>query len=114
MDGDPRVFQVEKRAESGNAFPLGVTIGRVDSNDLVLADDSVSRFHAFLRFDERDRVWVLTDAESKNGTWVDELKVEPNQSAPLKDGSKLRFGDATLQFFLPPSFVKYLEAHGAR
>ena len=115
--GDPLVFRVEKRQESGNAFPVGVTIGRVDNNDLVLDDDSVSRFHAFLRFDDRDRSWVLTDAESRNGTWVDGQKLEPNQSAPLKDGSRLRFGDAVLEFFLPASFtefLEFLEVHGGR
>lgn len=107
--GDPLVFPVEKRGADGNAFPVGITVGRVDNNDLVLEDDSVSRFHAFFRFDERDRTWLLTDAESRNGTWVDEQRLSPEQSAPVKDGSRLRFGDASLEFFLPPSFLRFLD-----
>ena len=111
--GDPLVFRVEKREEASSAFPLGVTIGRVDSNDLVLDDDSVSRFHAFFRFDQPGKTWVLSDAESKNGTWVDGQKLAPEQSAPLKDGSRLRFGNAELQFLMPAAFLRLLDAHGA-
>ncbi len=110
LAGDPRVFRVEKGAKANNAFAFGITLGRVDTNDLVLEDDSVSRFHAFLRHDDRTQTWMLTDAESKNGTWLDGKKVEPNQGVPIKDESLLKFGDAVLKFLLPASFKKLIEA----
>ena len=110
LAGDPRVFRVEKGAKANNAFGFGITLGRVDTNDLVLEDDSVSRFHAFLRLDERTQTWTLTDAESKNGTWLDGNKVEPNQGVAVKDESLLKFGDAVLKFLLPASFKKLIDA----
>jgi len=106
LAGDPRVFRVEKGVNANNAFAFGITLGRVDTNDLVLEDDSVSRFHAFLRLEERTNTWFLTDAESKNGTWVEGKKLTPNQGVPLQDQAKLKFGDAVLKFLLPESFKK--------
>jgi pSer/pThr/pTyr-binding forkhead associated (FHA) protein len=100
-----RVFKVEKNAGIANAFPFGVTLGRVDSNDLVLDDNSVSRFHAFLKFDAKRKLWLLGDADSKNGTWLDQAKVAPNQSLPVRDLATLRLGEVLLVFMLPATFV---------
>ncbi len=36
LAGDPRIFRVEKGAKANNAFACGITLGRVDTNDLVL------------------------------------------------------------------------------
>ena len=46
-------------------------IGRADQNDIVLPDStkSVSRLHAELRFE--DGQYVMVDANSQNGIWVD-------------------------------------------
>lgn len=103
-----RVFKVEKNTTIVNAFPFGVTLGRVDSNDLVLDDNSVSRFHAFLKFDSKQKVWLLGDADSKNGTWIDGHQVQPNESLPVRDLAKLRLGDAMLTFMLPATFLASL------
>ncbi len=99
--GDPRVFRVEKGAKANNAFAFGITVGRVDTNDLVLEDDSISRFHAFLKLDERNQMWMLTDAESKNGTWVDGKRLEKNQRIALRDNVSVKFGDAEMRFLMP-------------
>ena len=94
-----------------NAFAMGITIGRIESNDLVIVDDSVSRFHAYLRWDERALAWFVTDAESKNGSWVDDVKVDPNQRARVDDNARLRFGDTRFTFLLPASLCMLLESH---
>ena len=109
LAGDPKIFRVEKGVKANNAFAFGITLGRVDTNDLVIDDDSVSRFHAFLRLEERTQTWFLTDAESKNGTWVDGAKLQPNQGVALHDRTKVKFGDAELKFLLPPSFKKVID-----
>ena len=108
LDGDPRILRVEKGAKANNAFSFGVTVGRVDTNDIVLEDNSISRFHAFLRLDEKAKTWFLTDAESKNGTWIDEKQLKPNQAVALQDKAKLKFGDAAMTFLLPETFKKLL------
>jgi hypothetical protein len=108
--GEALIYRVEKAAGVSNPFPMGVTLGRVDSNDLVLDDASVSRFHAWLQLDERTQQWSLTDAESRNGTWVNAQKCEPRKRTPLNDGADIRLGDATLRFFLPDALVAWVRA----
>ena len=86
-----------------NAFPMGVTIGRVPGNDIELDDTSVSRFHAWLQQDLRTKVWALTDADSKNGTWVAGAELGPRQRVPLADHTEIRLGNVFLTFLLPAS-----------
>jgi FHA domain len=106
--GEALVYQVEKNTAVVNPFPMGVTLGRVDSNDLVLDDASVSRFHAYLQLDERSQRWSLTDAESRNGTWVDGQRSEAGKRVAVRDGSELRLGEARLRFFLPEGLIAFV------
>jgi len=107
-EGEPLVMTVEKKQGSKNPFAMGVTVGRVESNDIIVDDHSVSRFHAYFQHDPRKDEWVLVDAESKNGTWVDAVRLTPNTRQPLRDGAALRFGDAELKFLLPEGLLLLL------
>jgi len=71
-----------------------INIGRADYNDVVLPDESVSTSHAKLQ--RREGVWILTDIESTNGTFVDGERVQGD--APLAPGAMVRFGDVQLVF----------------
>ncbi len=65
-------------------------IGRHSSNDLVLNDATVSRFHAEITWDpDEDRPWVR-DCESANGVEVDGEQVEERQ--PLVRTHELTVG----------------------
>ena len=100
---DARIHLIAKAAGKPNAFPMGVTIGRVPTNDIELDDASVSRFHAWLQRDERTKLWALTDADSKNGTWVAGAELAGRQRVPLTDHTELRLGNVFLTFLLPAS-----------
>jgi hypothetical protein len=50
----------------------------------------VSREHAVISF--IDDTWWLEDLNSSNGTWVNEIKVGPNQPTALHDGDIIRLG----------------------
>jgi putative peptide zinc metalloprotease protein len=67
-----------------------MTIGRAPGVSLVLSDPSVSRVHARISADA-----VLEDAGSSHGTWLDGVRV--TGPAPLRDGAKIRLGDAELR-----------------
>ena len=71
-----------------------INIGRADYNDVVLPDESVSTSHAKLQ--RREGVWILTDVESTNGTFVDGERVQGD--APLAPGAMVRFGYVQLVF----------------
>lgn len=90
------VFFARRRTASDQ---LVVTIGRGGGNDISLADDSVSRFHAYLK--EVDGTFLLQDAKSLHGTTVDERPVLPRGSGPpteLRNGQSVRFGAVSAIF----------------
>jgi hypothetical protein len=74
-----------------DTFPEMITLGRTANNDLVVPDVSISKFHAFFRDLGAGR-FELTDAGSKNGTWVAGQVVPPREAAPVKLGDRVRFG----------------------
>lgn len=56
----------------------------------------VSRTHAAIR--NMEGQYYLTDLESRNGTFVCGVRQEPGVRILLKDGDKIRFGNAELVF----------------
>lgn len=94
----PRAVLPLKKRENANAFTLMVTIGRAPNNDLVLPDRRVSKFHAYFR-----RVgsgWTVSDANSTNGTKVDEVPVPPERSVALRSGARVILGGTVVLEFL--------------
>lgn len=106
---DPLVFPLKKRSDKANAFALGITVGRTANNDLELDDASVSRFHAWFQIDPVSAVWHVCDAESRNGTWVQQQRLPPRRPAPLTDGEVVAIGDIELTFMTPASFGPWLK-----
>jgi hypothetical protein len=70
-----------------------VMIGRIEDNDLQLAGEKVSRHHAVIERDEQGRV-VLSDLNSRNGTYVDGVRL--SEPRVLTGGERLRLGDEHL------------------
>ena len=70
-----------------------IYLGRRQSNDFVLDDESASRIHAYIAY-ERHR-HVLCDAGSLNGTHVNK---KPISRCELKDGDKILIGNTTLTY----------------
>src|SRR5262245_42836950 len=68
------------------------SIGFHESNDLVIEDPAVSRFHCEVTADARVR-----DLGSRNGTLLDGVQVF---EAVLRHGSLLKLGRVTLRFEL--------------
>ncbi len=80
------------------ALPSAITLGRADSNDLVVRDTFVSKVHALFR--HSGGRWELADAGSRNGSWVGNDRLEPRgPSLPLINGDVLTIG-RTAFFFL--------------
>jgi ribosomal protein L40E len=52
----------------------------------------VSRRHARIHFDSTQEGWQLTDIGSQFGTFVNNLKLEPNETVMLEDGQTIRLG----------------------
>jgi len=80
----------------GASFPDRITIGRTSNNDVVIADHSVSRLHAYVRQGDS---WIVADAGSKNGSWLDETRLAPRRETELSPGAVLRLGDVSATFY---------------
>ncbi|MCK4829984.1 FHA domain-containing protein, partial [bacterium] len=77
-------------------FPLSkeeITIGRSEDNDVVLANNSVSRNHA--RIIKSESGYVITDLGSFNGTKINGKLV---QSSPLVHDDQIKIGPLELTF----------------
>lgn len=82
----------------GASFPDRITIGRTPNNDVVIADPSVSRLHAYVR--QERGAWRVADAGSKNGSWLASAALAPRQERTLASKAILRLGDVDLTFYL--------------
>lgn len=84
-------------SRSGSSFLLDSTaeslIGRGTDCHIVLSDPLCSRIHA--RIERSEHAWWLHDAHSRNGTYVNQQKID---DARLVDGCVVRFGSAEFSF----------------
>jgi DNA-binding CsgD family transcriptional regulator len=69
-----------------------LTVGRTDNNDVVLADERVSRLHA--AFERVAGEWLVRDLGSRNGTFVDGDRVLATR--PVRPGQEIRIGEIAL------------------
>ncbi len=60
-------------------------LGRDRRSDIVIQDDQASSHHADLVFRPDERRFILMDHNSTNGTYVNELEIEPRRDLVDKD-----------------------------
>jgi serine phosphatase RsbU (regulator of sigma subunit) len=85
LHGEPYRFTLDKEV---------ITIGRSKKNDLVLADQWLSRIHAEIRR-ENSRHFIR-DLDSRNGTYVNGMRL--SQRVPLQNGDVVTLGDQQIRF----------------
>ena len=70
-----------------------ITIGAMHDNDVVIDDDTVSRYHC--RIVQDGDCYIITDNESTNGTFVNRVRI---REAYLRPGCVLSVGKTDLRF----------------
>ncbi len=75
-----------------------MTIGRQPGAYLLIDNDSVSRRHA--EISHANGQYILRDVGSANGTFVNDVRLEPGSVHMLKPGDQLRFGKVKFVFKL--------------
>src|SRR5580765_1063627 len=70
-----------------------IRLGSMDDNDVVLEDDTVSRYHCKIVQD--DQSYSLVDLRSTNGTFINKVRI---REAFLKPGSIVSVGQSQLRF----------------
>jgi adenylate cyclase len=102
----PNLYVVTNDGQIFN-FPISkdtVRIGRSNDNDLILADNTVSRYHTEIQ--KRKNDYILADLGSYNGT---KLNGKSIQKVCLKQGDKIQIGSSKLTFLINGSSVDQAE-----
>lgn len=76
-----------------------VSLGRSANNDVMLPAAGVSRVHAMLRATEGS--WTVEDRGSPNGTFLNEVRMVPEEPEPFLPGSVLHIGPYTITMHGP-------------
>src|SRR5215510_5793024 len=93
----PRLAAISGK-HKGATFAISeepLVIGRETAATICVADASVSRRHSLI--EKKDDQFVITDLESLNGTFVNDV---PVKSRPLEHGDRVRIGDSQFLFLL--------------
>ncbi len=72
----------------GEAYPVRIgrnVLGRDRRSDIILSDDQASSHHADLVFRPEERRFILMDHNSTNGTYVNDIEIEPRRDLVEKD-----------------------------
>ena len=92
-DGEP--IRIDLVYETIKNAANGLNIGRDEySNEIAVADDSVSRRHA--RVNWADDAVMLEDMDSTNGTLINDEQLTAFQPQSIKDGDTIKIG--TVEF----------------
>lgn len=74
-------------------------VGRARRSDVCVAERTVSQAHALFEYRARSNVWFVLDADSENGTYVNDDRVE--RRFPLESGDELFVGRKVGFVFVP-------------
>ncbi|MCA9277809.1 MAG: SpoIIE family protein phosphatase [Phycisphaeraceae bacterium] len=76
-----------------------VLLGRSSASRVRLADRAVSRRHAMISLSGSR--WVLTDLQSRSGTYLNSVPIRPNSPVPLAQGDKIEIGTWAFRVEIP-------------
>jgi FHA domain/GAF domain len=79
--------------EKGRCIPFEadkVVLGRAPENDIQMKDKSISRRH--LRIERRGGQYFIMDMGSKNGTFIEGARIEPEREYEVTEGMPIALG----------------------
>ncbi len=84
-----------------------LTLGRGPNVDAVIAEGTLSQIH--LLFMIAPGGWTVRDANSRNGTWLDRVKLLPGQPMELKNGSRIKAAQVALTWYTPQGLLNRIK-----
>ncbi len=104
------VLPVTKR--EGAPFQERIGVGRARNADICVLLPKVSKYHAFFTRKD-DGAYTVTDAGSKNGTFIDGAQLPEKVAVPVADGNEVLFGPYRFTFYSPEGFVNSVARRAA-
>lgn len=105
LDPNTRLEWLKKTER--NPFANLITVGRARNNDIVLEHTSVSKLH--LNFTRIDDEWFVQDGRSKNGTFVNGVRLGAGAKQELSDGDLVGIGgELKARFFSAEPLYMFL------
>lgn len=102
-----KVYPLVKRETE--VFEGMVNVGRAANNDIVLTFSGISKFHAYFSRDSVKDACFVTDANSKNGTFLNRETLKPYAQRKVEEGDRIFFGgQVEFVFFTPAGFFDLL------
>lgn len=102
-----RVIEIAKRKDITQ--PNMITIGRSPDNDIVIYNKLVSRRHAYLLLNHREKKCSLIDIGSSNGTFLNGTKITPHEEYQLAEADEISVGPETrVVYFSSKAFHSFL------
>ncbi len=103
-----KVLKVVKKGT--NTIEGILRIGRAAVCDIVFNIPSISKLHAFFHKDAQKGSFYVSDADSKNGTYINNFMLPPNEKRILHDGDTVSFGQQIkFTFYTPAGFYELLK-----
>jgi adenylate cyclase len=87
------IYKIEGEEHQYELIGEKASIGRMEGNDLILFDPTVSRRHAELA--KKNAGWMLVDLASRNGLFLNGVKISEKM---LKDGDEIKVGSFPLLY----------------
>lgn len=78
-----------------------VVLGRSGQSDVQLSDQVVSRRHCQIEL--RGDVWLISDLDSRHGTYVNGIRLNVHEQTPLHKGDRVRIGPWTFRAMMGQS-----------
>ena len=101
-----KVFELRKRSES---LVTDIFVGRAPTNDIVLANPSVSKSHLRFISIPRTEHYQLVDMFSSNGTYLNGKKIYPFEKHQVENHDEISFGtEYQLIYYSPRAFYEML------
>lgn len=97
-----------------NPFPA-ISVGRARNNDLQIDDWQVSKVHAYVippAPSDPVRRWTIRDADSTNGTFVNDHRVGPGEEFGLNSGDSVQFAQIVATVVLAADVRELLKSVG--
>lgn len=93
---------IEIRKQTSSAPTNMICVGRAANNDIVLSNNTVSKLHTYFLVSEGNDSYEIVDANSTNGTIVNNERLVAYKNQPLNNRDHIQFGPSIQMVYLTP------------